>query len=361
MNEILRYVPGRFKREASTHGGEWSGPCPWCYGTDRFRVWPYREAHELVYWCRGCGACGDLIQFLRDALGMSFQQAVATSGQAPWGRAHAKGPDLLNVRRTHVALEPQQLSLLNTLEIIEHRMQAAIMHPRARAYLAFRAIPLSVATGEGVGYLPPSTAETRAIYHKNGLHLWEDSFVTPTPSPWGKSYTARSLRLWIPGMDEEEQKHLLKELGSPRILKTGRAGWLWHPQEVRRAVIMVEGVFEKLALLAAGFAACDVIAVGSNAANIDWLPVQVAAVLVAFNADDRGRAGASRLVAELRCAGITAMSVSPPDDSQGSDCSARWRLAGQAGVDYLCSAWKRFQLSAQDPLVVTSNGTLGAE
>ncbi|MBV9711108.1 MAG: hypothetical protein JO011_09365, partial [Ktedonobacteraceae bacterium] len=31
------------RRVASTHGGEYAGPCPFCGGTDRFRVWPDAE------------------------------------------------------------------------------------------------------------------------------------------------------------------------------------------------------------------------------------------------------------------------------------------------------------------------------
>jgi DNA primase len=42
----------RLRRVASTNGGEWAGPCPWCGGTDRFRVWPY--AARPRYWCRQC-------------------------------------------------------------------------------------------------------------------------------------------------------------------------------------------------------------------------------------------------------------------------------------------------------------------
>ena len=30
----------QLRRVASTNGGEWAGPCPFCGGHDRFRVWP---------------------------------------------------------------------------------------------------------------------------------------------------------------------------------------------------------------------------------------------------------------------------------------------------------------------------------
>jgi len=341
-NDILSHVPGTFKRVASTHGGEWAGPCPWCHGTDRFRIWPYREASEIVYWCRGCGASGDLIQFLRDAKGFSFVEACQVSGQVPKGKGKGRVLDLLKNRRRSSALEPEQLTTLETIQIIHPRMCQALLRPRAQAYLAGRRIPLEVAQAEGMGYLPPLTEESRAAYDRHRvLRFWEDSLVTPTPSPAGMSYTGRTLRLWEPGMDEEAHKGLLKQQGLPRLLKTGNAGWLWRPDEVGRAVVMVEGVFEKLALLAAGFASREVIAAGSNAANVDWLPPGVRTVLVAFNGDERGRVGARRLVAELRLAGFHVEDCPLPEDGQGTDWSARWRIGGREALRFLFDSWDR--------------------
>lgn len=65
---------------ASTHGGEWQGPCPGCGGNNRFHVWPEQQDGKGSYWCRtesGCGKAGDNIQFLIDFEGMDFRQACA--------------------------------------------------------------------------------------------------------------------------------------------------------------------------------------------------------------------------------------------------------------------------------------------
>lgn len=62
------------KKVASTNGGEYACACPKCEGKDRFRIWP-NATNGGRYWCRQCGTSGDLIQFLRDFLGMSFQDA----------------------------------------------------------------------------------------------------------------------------------------------------------------------------------------------------------------------------------------------------------------------------------------------
>lgn len=59
------------KRTASTNGGEFHSPCPSCGGKDRFVLWP----NSGRYWCRQCGSRGDGIQFCRDFLGLSFQEA----------------------------------------------------------------------------------------------------------------------------------------------------------------------------------------------------------------------------------------------------------------------------------------------
>src|SRR5262245_37550476 len=61
------------RKMAGTRGGEYAGPCPWCGGRDRFRVWP--EADTPGYWCRQCGRHGDPIQYLRDRHGLSYWEA----------------------------------------------------------------------------------------------------------------------------------------------------------------------------------------------------------------------------------------------------------------------------------------------
>jgi len=78
---LLDLLPG-LKRTATTHGGEYAGPCPFCGGRDRFRAWP-DQGPTGRYWCRGCGKHGDGIQYLRDKDGLSFRDACATLGVTP--------------------------------------------------------------------------------------------------------------------------------------------------------------------------------------------------------------------------------------------------------------------------------------
>ncbi|MCK5679935.1 alpha helicase, partial [bacterium] len=63
-------------------GPELQGPCPRCGGTDRFHIWPEQYPDRGgSYWCRGCGAGGDGIQFLRDFGKLSFKDACAAVGK----------------------------------------------------------------------------------------------------------------------------------------------------------------------------------------------------------------------------------------------------------------------------------------
>ncbi len=81
---------GTFKRTATTNGGEFAGPCLWCGGQDRFRVWPEQDGGR--YWCRNCGKHGDTIQYLRDKRGLTFQDACRFIGRVPGPRASATRP-----------------------------------------------------------------------------------------------------------------------------------------------------------------------------------------------------------------------------------------------------------------------------
>jgi DNA primase len=69
------------RRTASTHGGEYHSPCPACNGNDRFTIWPISGR----YWCRRCEVSGDAIQFCRNFLGLTFQEACLKLNVEPRG------------------------------------------------------------------------------------------------------------------------------------------------------------------------------------------------------------------------------------------------------------------------------------
>jgi len=63
------------KKVASTHGGEYCGPCPGCGGYDRFRIWPAQNNGDGSFFCRGCQKAGDRITFLMEFDGKTYPEA----------------------------------------------------------------------------------------------------------------------------------------------------------------------------------------------------------------------------------------------------------------------------------------------
>lgn len=103
MSNILSFLLCResFKAKGPR---EWAGPCPDCGGRDRFLVWPDRP-HGGAFLCRGCGAQGDGIQFLRQFCGLSYPDACKVLGLTPRNSraAYPAGP---NTRHTPGTTRP---------------------------------------------------------------------------------------------------------------------------------------------------------------------------------------------------------------------------------------------------------------
>ena len=76
--ELIESAGISAKRVSGTGGGEYHSPCPKCGGTDRFFFQPARQMKycQGMYRCRQCGIYGDSIQFCRDILGLSWEDAI---------------------------------------------------------------------------------------------------------------------------------------------------------------------------------------------------------------------------------------------------------------------------------------------
>lgn len=82
MPDLLELLRNRFgiaaKRAGNYRGGpEYHSACPQvgCCGTDGFHVWP-EQGERGTFWCRGCNAAGDDIEFLMRYCGMTFRDAA---------------------------------------------------------------------------------------------------------------------------------------------------------------------------------------------------------------------------------------------------------------------------------------------
>ena len=223
--------------------------------------------------------------------------------------------------------------------------------PRACLYLRERGIPLRVALAAGVGYLPATLLNRPEMSkHRSVLHRWVDRVLFPLYSPDGRGYIGRSLWQWQPGMNETIHKALLERPASPkRWIKTNPAGWFGDESEPRAdTIILVEGAFDRLTLLAAGFRPSAVIALVGTAFPLEWLPAGVKTVVLALDGDDGGKEASSRLADQLAQVGIHVLVCSLPQDTSGKDWNERWRHLGQRSVAPVFEAFSEAWLAWPD-------------
>lgn len=269
---------------------------------------------------------------------------------------HMRKPTL-QVRQPVLILPPAtppqwQQEERQALLSLDEAMRWALAHSRkARVYLQERAIPFYVAQESGVGYLPPELLKVlKRKEQRMLLQRWTNRILFPLHSPEGRGYIGRSLWNWTLGMDEQQHKTLLELPDAPRRwIKTNPAGWFgYNPDSSTRTMILVEGAFDRLALLAAGMPSPDVIALAGTAVRPDWVPADVTTLLLALDADAGGEQATERLIDQLEQAGLYTYTCKPPLDGRGIDWSERWRKAGYASLRPLfeahayCSQLKRW-------------------
>jgi len=230
-----------------------------------------------------------------------------------------------------------------TLLLLEEQMRAALAHTsRAQAYLEERKIPLELALATGVGYLPPTMLDVPAYTKKKGyLQRWAERLIFPLASPASKGYIGRSLWRWQPGMDENVHKTLLEQEDAPkRWIKTNPAVWFgFDPEQLSDSLILVEGAFDRLTLLAAGFRASDVIALVGTAAQANWFPAQVKSIILALDADAGGTDAMRRLTDRFVRAGFRVRLCPPARDRWGKDWNERYQRIGSQSVWPLYEAY----------------------
>ena len=169
---------------------------------------------------------------------------------------------------------------------------------RAQLYLTERGVPPTLALKSGVGYLSRAAWDQAPVPKEQQqlLKRWIGRIIFPLGSSDGQGFIGRTLLKWEPGMDENAHKALLDQPGGPRRwVKTNPAGWFGFdaPRQLTEWVVLVEGGFDRLVLLAAGFPANAVIALVGTAARPAWLArfaPQVKRVMLALDADDGGAA-----------------------------------------------------------------------
>jgi Toprim-like len=210
----------------------------------------------------------------------------------------------------------------------------------AQLYLSVRAIPIEQALATRVGYVEVG-ASTK--WGEKLLRRWEDRLLFPlapldAPGRWG--FAGRLLTGWQRCRDEEIHKVLLEQQGLRRWLKTSPAGWFWTlPSRPIAPLIVVEGPFDRLALLSAGFDAEEVVALVGTALRAEHLPASVSSLLLALDGDQGGIDAAQRLMQQLQHIRVECCLAS--SQLCGKDWSALWRQHGADGLEALSTHYAR--------------------
>lgn len=258
---------------------------------------------------------------------------------------------LLYPQKETMAWQREEATLLTSLS---HTLRRGLVHtPKARAYLYRRGISLEIAISAGLGYLPYERLTHLEVEQRHLLSRWTDRIVFPLVSPHGTGMIGRSLWGWRSSMNERQHKALLEQPDSPRRwIKTNPAGWFCNLNELAETIVLVEGGFDRLALLAAGFAANEVVALVGTAAPIEWIPGQVKRILLALDGDAGGHEASERLTEQFRHAGLTVITCLPPQDNEGKDWSERWQRHGMKGLRPLIETFRFFSAKTRSTSLV---------
>ena len=273
--------------------------------------------------CFGCGASGDVLDFVQRTDGLTLPQAIRRLDRGAGLVAPARGrpPALDTRRRPHTtARPPRDPALLTSAARYYHR--ALWQHPQGRAYLATRGISPATARCLGLGYAPGhglrgalaaagfDAARQRAagLFVARGAERFAGMVVVP-------AVRDRQVQ-WLAGraLDPARTPRFQTLPGPKPLLGWGRL------DPAPRWVVLTEGLFDWLTLVAWGLPAAAVLGTqGLDRVAAALRPCPK--VVLAFDADDAGRAAAAQLAALLGRRAITV--TLPPGITDVADLATR--------------------------------------
>ena len=273
--------------------------------------------------CFGCGASGDVLDFVQRVEGLTLPQAIRRlDGETGRGRqAGVRSATAVTPRGSRTTpLPPRDPALLTAAARYYHR--ALWRYPQGRAYLATRGISAATAKRLGLGYAPGrglrrdlaaagfDGAQLRAsgLFVARGAERFAGMVVVP-------AVRDRQVQ-WLAGRAiMPERTPRFQTLPGPKpLLGLGLLG------AAPRQVVLTEGLFDWLTLVEWGLPAAAVLGTQGLervAAALQSCP----RVVLAFDADDAGRTAATQLTELL---GRRATSVTlPPGITDVADLATR--------------------------------------
>ena len=273
-------------------GTHLSGRCPFHEDrTPSFCVYPETESFH----CFGCGARGDVIDFVRRASGLGFREALERLGRASAPHA-APGPPPPPARRERVpALSLDDRLMLTAASELYH--ETLLETPEALRHLEGRGIPAWLTRSRRLGLsdgrrlvpylkrrrLSLKRAQELGLLHRGGAETMTGRIVIPD--------LRGSHCGWMVGRaTSEERTPKYRGLALPRPLLGYERG--------RRRLFVTEGPFDWLTLAGWGLPACALLGTQPGGGAMRLLERARSVVLV-MDGDEPGRRAAAALAGLL--------------------------------------------------------------
>jgi DNA primase len=281
--ELIQADGFQYKKVASTRGGEYHGPCPFCGGNDRFRIQPAKDR----FYCRGCEKSGDSVQYLRDFKGMSYFDALLALGREPDYSMIKSKPILTPKAETPPPPEAWQ----ERASSFAMQSQAILWDSagdKMRQWLhTEKGLNDETIRKAGLGYNPTDIYEPRATW---GL-------------PSALNDQGKEKKQWLPAglvipflQDGKVQRLRIRRTnpgdGNRYIIVSGSssAPMAWHKDQ--GAAVIVESELDGLLLSQEAGDLCAVVALGSAQAKpdtrTDTLLKSAKTILVSLDTDEAG-------------------------------------------------------------------------
>ncbi len=306
------------RRTASTRGGEYHGPCPFCGGKDRFWVQPYYDPPRWK--CRGCSKGGDAIKFVQERDGLSFLDACRELERRFGLQPTATVPYVSRSVTEEPTTQWRHRATLIATECATALWCGGMLSENALAYLRSRGLHDETIVSFGLGYNAPNRRRTFEDGTENwGEYrhgLWVSAGITipifaVDGNIWGINVRRPKGEPKYKGISGSKLGVLMGHLGSKSVL------------------LLSEGPFDMMLAHQECGDLIDVATLGSADVGLNgrWLPyvLRYRHVLVAYDNDVAGDEGADRILRSLARARRVRV---PLAKSEGKDITDFWGRGG---------------------------------
>ena len=203
-------------------GAEWCGPCPFCGGDDRFRVWPEQEGGKAAreagvvgkFWCRQCDKNGDTIELLVAVKGLTFVEAckelrIELSG-GPRKRRSLRALPSAPVWEPAVWAIPSEQWRSSATKLVLTAQEHLLEYEAGLKYLTGRGLPLEAVKQYSLGYLTGDDKTGKGRYRQRSVFGLEDKVSGERVKKVIWLPRGLTIPMWGPGPEGGDSVHRLR-------------------------------------------------------------------------------------------------------------------------------------------------------